>query len=113
MVPASFRSAWDMSRALQTHVGVAHVAFELGSRHQSCNRIDHDNVECPGADEHVCDLERLFPGIGLRDEQLIHVDAQCFGILGIECMLGIDEGGDTAVALRLSNDMKSECGLAG
>ena len=59
------------------------------------------------------DLERLLAGVGLRDQQLVGVDAELLGVDGIERVLGVDEGGDAAQALRLGDDVQREGGLAG
>ena len=33
---------------LQTHVAVAHLAFDFGARHQRGDRVDHDHVHRAG-----------------------------------------------------------------
>jgi hypothetical protein len=93
-------------------VDVAHLALDLGAGHQGGHGVDDHHVERPGANEHVGDLERLLPGVGLRDEQLVDVDAQGFGVHRVEGMLGVDESGDAPVALRLGDDVQGESGLA-
>ena len=93
-------------------MGVAHLAFDLGPRGQRCHRVDDDHVERARADEHVGDLERLLARVGLRDEQLVDVDADRPGVHRIHRVLGVDVGADAAVALRLRDDVHGECGLA-
>lgn len=49
---------------LQPDVAVAHLAFELRARHQRRHRVDHHDVKRTRADQHVGDLECLFPVSG-------------------------------------------------
>ena len=93
-------------------MAVAHLALDLGARHQGGDRIDDEDVDRVRADQSVGDLERLLAGIGLRDDQLIDIDAQLLGIDRVERMLGVDEGGGAAVALRLGDDVERERRLA-
>ena len=58
-----------------------------------------------GANQHVGDLERLLPGVGLGDEQLVDIDPDRLGIDRVEGVLGVDEGGDPTVALGLGHDV--------
>ena len=60
---------------LEADVAVAHLALDLGLRHERRDRVDRDDVERARADEQLGDLERLLAGVGLRDEQLVDVDA--------------------------------------
>ncbi len=99
--------------SLQTHVGVAHLALDLGLGHECCDGVDHDEVDRAGADQHVGDLERLLAGVGLRHEQLIDVDAELAGVLGVECVLGVDERGDTALLLHIGDRVERERRLSG
>ena len=92
-------------------MGVSHLPLDLGSRHQGRHRVDHDHVESTGPDEHVGYLECLLPGVGLRDEELVHVHTQSLGVHRIEGVLGIDERPHPAVALRLGNDVQRQRGL--
>ena len=66
-----------------------------------------------GADEHVGDLEGLLAGVGLRDEQLVGVDADGRRVHRVHRVLGVDVGADAAVALRLGHDVHGEGRLTG
>ena len=66
----------------------------------------------PRAHQGVGDLERLLAGVGLRDQQLVDVDAELSGVAGIERVLGVDEGADAARLLRLGDAVQGERGLA-
>ena len=94
-------------------MGVAHLALDLGPRGEGGDRVDHDHVEGAGADEHVGDLEGLFARVGLRDEELVDVDADGPGVGRVHGVLGVDVGADAAVALGLGDDVGGEGGLAG
>src|SRR3712207_7196974 len=49
------------------------------------------------------DLQRLLARVGLRDEQLVHVDAELGGVLRVHRVLGVDVGGHVARLLRLGH----------
>src|SRR5437763_4124604 len=98
---------------LQTHVGVAHLAFDLGAGRESGVGVDDHHVERAGTDERVGDLERLLAGVGLGDQQLVDVDADGPRVYGIHRVLGVDVGADATVALRLGDGMHGQCRLAG
>ena len=109
----SLRSAWLISRACRPGWHVAHLAFELGARHQRRDRIDHQHVDRAGAHQRVGDLQRLLAGVGLRDQEVVDIDAELARIDRIERVLGIDEGADAALLLRLGDAVQRERGLAG
>ena len=93
---------------LQADVGVAHLAFELGPRHERGDRVDHDDVERVRAHEHLGDLERLLAAVRLRNEEFVDVDADLLRVLGVEGVLGIDEGGGAAGPLGLPRDREGQ-----
>ena len=66
----------------------------------------------PGAHEHVGDLERLLAVVGLRDEQLVDVDADLLRVERVHRVLGVDEGAHAAELLRLGEDVVDERRLA-
>ena len=98
---------------LQAGQRIAHLALDLGARRQRGDRIDHQNVDGAGAHQRVADLESLLAGVGLRDQQVLQVDPQLAGIDRVQRMLGVDEGADAALALRLGHRMERQRGLAG
>ena len=50
---------------LQTHLRVAHLAFDFRARHQRGDRVDDHDIDAIRADEHFDDLERLLAVVGL------------------------------------------------
>jgi hypothetical protein len=97
---------------LQADVAVAHLALDLGAGHERGHRVDDDDVERAGADEHVGDLQRLLPRVGLGDEQRVGVDAQRLGVLRVERVLGVDERRDAPGGLRVGHRVQRHRGLA-
>jgi hypothetical protein len=97
---------------LKADVAVTHLAFDLGARHQGRYRVDDDDVHCARADERVGDLEGLFTMVWLADQKLVDVHTKLAGVAWVERMLGIDEGGDTAIFLALGDRMEGQSRLA-
>jgi len=52
------------------------------------------------------------PVIGLRDQELVDVDADSLGVRRIHRVLGVDEGADAAAALGLGDHVVDERRLA-
>src|SRR6202000_1800193 len=103
----SLRSAWLIRR------GCAHLPLELGLRHQRRHRVDHEHVDRAGTHQRVADFQRLLAGVGLRDQELIDIDAELAGIDRVERVFGVDEGADAALLLALGHRMQRQRGLAG
>ena len=93
---------------LEADVAVAHLALDLGARHQRGDRVDDDQVEGAGADQHVGDLERLLTGVGLGDQQRVGVDAEGLGVVGVERVLGVDERHDAAGLLGVGHRVQGD-----
>ena len=75
MAPRKLAQRLGHQAGLHAHGGIAHVAFDLGARDQRGHRVDHDHIHRAGADEGFGDLERLFTGIRLGDEQVVNIHA--------------------------------------
>ena len=93
-------------------MAVPHLAFDLGLRRQRGDGVDGDDVDRARADEELRDLERLLAGVGLRDEQLVDVDADPARVRRVHRVLRVDEGADPAAALRLGDHVVDERRLA-
>ena len=96
---------------LEADVGVAHLALDFGAGHERGDRVDDDEVDRAGADQHVGDLERLLPRVWLGDQQRVDVDAQGPGVFGIEGVLRVDECRDAAGTLGVGDGVQGEGGL--
>ncbi|CFE81860.1 Uncharacterised protein [Mycobacterium tuberculosis] len=92
-------------------MAVAHLAFELRARHQRRHRVDHHDVKRTRADQHVGDLECLFPGVRLADQQRIGVDTELLGIVRIQRVLGVDERRNTTGGLSVGHRVQRHGGL--
>ena len=98
---------------LGTHGGVADLTVEFLLRHEGGDGVEDDDVEGVGADEGLDNAERFFTGTGLGKEEVVEVDTQFPGILGVKGMLDIDKGGEAAHLLCLGNDGERQRGFTG
>ncbi len=98
---------------LQAHVAVAHLAFDLGARHERGHRVDHDDIHRARSNQLLGDFQRLFAGIGLRDVEVVDVHAAARGISRIERVFHVDVGGHAAALLRFGDDVLAQRRLAG
>ena len=98
---------------LQAGLALAHLALELRARHQRGNRIDHQHVDGARAHQGVADFQSLLAGVGLRDQEIVHIDTELARIDRIERVLGVDEGAGAALLLRLGHAMQRQRRLAG
>ena len=107
--------AQRLAHQARLHAGlhVAHLAFELGLGRERRHRVDHQHVDGAGAHQRVGDLERLLAVVGLRDQQILDLDAELAGVDRVERVLGIDEGADAALLLGLRHHLQGKRGLAG
>ena len=94
-------------------MAVAHVALDLGLRHECGDGVDDDDVDGTAAHERVDDIECLLARIRLGDQEIIDVDAELRGVDRVERVLGIDEGGDAAVLLCLRDHVQGNRRLTG
>ena len=85
----------------------------FGARHQGRDGIDYQHVDGAGAHQGVGDFQRLFAGVGLRDQQFIDIDTELLGIAGIECVFGIDEGAGATHFLGFGDHVQGQGRLAG
>ncbi len=97
---------------LHAHRGHAHLAFELGLRHQRGDRINHDDIERIRAGERFTNGQRFFAAVRLRHEQIVEVHAEFFRVARIERVLGVNERRQAAGFLRAGDDVQHQRGLA-
>jgi len=98
---------------LRADGGVTHLAVELGLGREGGDGVEDDHVDRVRADERLHDVERVLAGVGLGDEEVVEVDADDAGVLRVECVLDVDEGGEAAALLGLGDHAETEGGLAG
>ena len=92
-------------------MAVPHLAFDLGPRHQRRHRVDDQDVQRAGADQHVGDLQRLLTSIGLGHQQRVGVHTELLGVLRVQRVLGVDERGDAAGGLGVGDRVQRDGGL--
>ena len=85
---------------------VAHLAVEFRLRYESRDGVNHENVDRAGFYQNVGNLEGLFAGIRLRDQEVVNVDAQLPGVCRIERVFCINEGRTAALSLSFRDDLK-------
>ena len=97
---------------LHAHRGHAHLAFEFGLGHEGGNRIDHDHVEGVRAGERFADRQRLLAAVGLRDQQVVEIDAELLCVGRIERMFGVDKRRQASRLLRVGDEVQHQGRLA-
>ena len=98
---------------LQAHVAVAHLAFDLGTRHQRRHTVDHHHIHGAGAHQRLGDLQRLLAGVRLADVEVVDIDADLGGVGRVQGVFDIDKAADAAHALRLGDHVQADGRLAG
>src|ERR1041385_3993462 len=96
---------------LQSHLRIAHLAFEFGARDEGSNRIDDDNVDGAAADQDFRDFQRLLAAVRLRDQQVLDVDAELARVICVESMFRVYKCRGSAKFLRFSDHVKSKRGF--
>ena len=94
-------------------MGIAHFAFDFSLRNEGCNRVNNNNVDTTGADQHICNFKGLFTGIGLRNQQSVRIHTQCLCIYRVKSMFSVNERCVTASLLSAGDSMESNGGLTG
>src|SRR5262249_48731137 len=97
---------------LESHRRIAHVAVDFGFRHQRRHRVDHDDVDAVGADKDFDDFECLLTVVGLRDEEVVEIDAQFLRVDRVERMFRVHECRDATKFLRFRDDLQRQRRLA-
>ncbi len=80
---------------------------------RAATEFDDDHLDRAGAHQRLGDLEGLLAGIGLRDQQVVHIHAAAGGIRRVEGVLHVDESHRAAHVLGLGGDVLADGGLAG
>ena len=93
---------------LQPHVRIPHVTVDLGSRRERGDRVDHDQIDRTCPDQGVRDFQRLLAAIRLRHQQVVQLHAEAPRVVGVESVLGVDEGAHAATRLGLRDGVQRE-----
>ena len=102
MAPVSLRSACDIRRACRPG-SESPISPSISARGTSAATQSMTMTSTAlRADERLADLERLLAGVGLRDEEVVDVDAEGVGEGRVQRVLDVDVGGEAAGLLRLA-----------
>ncbi len=94
-------------------MGIAHLAFELGLRDEGGHGVYDHRIDGVAPDEHLRDLQGLLAARGLRDHQLVHVEAELRGVARVQRVLRVDERDLASEPLGVGQHVQGESGLAG
>src|SRR5690606_39560857 len=97
---------------LQPDVGIAQLALDLGAGDESGHRIDDHDIDGARLDHALHDGQSLLAGIRLRDQELVHVDADLARVFDVEGVLHVDEERDPPGALDVGHHLEAEGRLA-
>ncbi len=111
-MPVSFRKRLRHQPRLQSHLRFAHFAFEFGAGNERGDGVDDNDIDGAAANQNFGDFQRLLAAVGLRDQQIVDIDAQFARIIRVECMFRVDEGCRAAELLRFGDGVQSESGFA-
>ena len=96
---------------MAAHLRFAHVALKFGLWNKRGHRVDNHKVNRARAHKHVGNVQCLFAVVGLRDEQLVGVDAKALGVRHVEGVLCVHKGARAAHFLAFGNDVQGERGF--
>ncbi len=94
-------------------MAVAHLALDLRARDERGDGVDDDEVEGAGADQHVHDLQGLLAVVRLGQDEVVDVDAELLGVLGVQGVLRVHEGHLAAGLLRVRHRVQGQGRLTG
>ncbi len=94
-------------------MGIPHLALNLRLGRQGRHRVHDHHIHGTGAHQHVADLKCLFSSVRLRDQKLVDVHAQLFGIHRVKGMFRVHKGTGLASTLGFRDHLEGQRGLAG
>ena len=97
---------------LQADERVAHLALDLGLRHQCRHGVDHETSSAPERTSISAISSACSPLSGCDTQQIVDVRRRCGARSRVHRMLGVDERRQAALALRLGDDVVAERRLA-
>ena len=106
--PVNLRRAWLMRRAWRpgrlSPISPSSSAFGVRAATESMTRTS----TAPERTKRVGDFKRLLAGIGLRDQEIVDLDAELAGIDWIKGVFGVDEGADAAQFLGFGDAVERQ-----
>ena len=93
-------------------MGIAHLAFNLGTGHHRRNRVNDNRINRTRAHKRLTDFHRLLAVVRLADQQAVNVHAERTGIHRVKRVLDIDEGNFAALLLGFCQHMQRKRCLA-
>ena len=93
---------------LQSHLWIAHLAFEFGLGNQCSHRVDHHDIHAARTDQRLRNLQCLFAMVRLRNQQIVYIYTQLARVGGIERVFRVDERRLAAKLLRFGNYMQRQ-----
>ena len=94
-------------------MAVAHVAVDFRLRRERGDRVNNDYIKRTRLAKLLADGERLFAAVGLRNNQVVKIDANLLRVARVKRVLCVDERRDAARLLRIGDDMQRKRRLAG
>ena len=98
---------------MQANKRITHLTLNLGTRSKSRNRVHDYNIDGTGTDKSFCNVEPLLSCVRLTNKQFVYVNTNRFCVDGIQRVLCINVGRDTAPLLSLCNTMECNGSFTG
>ena len=87
---------------------VAHLAVQFRLGNQRGHRVNHQHVNRARTHQRLGNFQCLLAAIRLRNQQVVHIHAQLFGIAGVERVLSVYKRSQPAQPLRFRNHLQSD-----
>ena len=86
-------------------MGITYFTFQLLLGNQSGDRVDNNDINRIGFDQHLCNLHGFFAMVRLTHQKRIQLDTQFFAPRRIESMFGVDHGRNPSLFLGFGRHM--------
>ena len=93
-------------------MGVSHIAFNFILWCQCRYGIHNNEINCSGARQSFQHIQCLLSKVWLRDEEIVGIDTEIFGIGNIQGMLGIDKSTDHLLFLGRGDGLECQRSFA-
>ena len=92
-------------------MSITDIAVDFGFWNQCRHRVNNNYINCSTSDQNLGNFQGLFSIIRLRNQKIIHINAEPAGIIDIKSMFRIDKCRYPVTFLSLGNDMKGQGGF--